>query len=390
MRIFTAVFSILLLVSCGNKKQEQVENIRPVKYGKVQKQTGNSTHTFSGEVVAKNEIDLSFKVSGTLSKLNIRLGDRIRKGQLIATIDPSDYSIQSNQAISQKEGSLANKQSAEANAKAAEAQLINAEATYQRVTKLYENNSLSLSEYQEAKAALDAAQAQYDAAVSQVKAADTQVTSANQQVKAANNQVGYTRLYAPISGVITKVNVDQNEVVNGGTKITTLSSTSELFVEVGIPERLIYKLKIGQKAYVILPALSDTKIEAAIEELAFASSQSTTYPVRFKIANTMNGIRPGMVAEVEFATESKTSGGAPKNTIIAPIKAIASGTAGNYAYRLIAEGKDGLYKAEKVRIEIGPLSNQGYIIDEGLDEGDMVAVAGLSFLYDGKVVKLLK
>lgn len=381
---------MMLLASCSNKQQEPVEYIRPVKFDQVLKQNGQITSSFSGEVVAKNDIELSFKVAGTVSKLNVKLGERIRKGQLIATIDPTDYSIQSNQAVSQKEGSLANKQSAEANAKAAEAQLINAQATYQRVAQLYENNSVALSEYQQAKAALDAAQAQYDAAISQVKAAETQISSANLQVQAANNQVSYTRLYAPIDGVITKVNIDENEVVSAGFDIATLSSISDLQVEVGIPERIINNLNIGQKATISIPSLPDKTFEAVITEIAYASSRSTTYPVKLKITNTEDVIRPGMAAEVAFIIETKAANILEKDNIIAPIKALASSTDGNYAYRLVPENEDGLYKVEKVTVQLGTISNQGYIIEEGLNAGDFVAVAGLNFLYDGKIVKLLK
>ncbi|MBK8490826.1 MAG: biotin/lipoyl-binding protein, partial [Saprospirales bacterium] len=118
-----------------------------------------------------------------MASINVKLGKKVRKGQLIATIDPSDYKIQSNQAVSQNEGAVAN-------AKAAEAQLISAKSTYDRVTKLYENNSVALSEYQQVKAAMDAAQAQYDAAKSQIN-------TTNQQLKAAGNQVSYTRLVSP-------------------------------------------------------------------------------------------------------------------------------------------------------------------------------------------------
>lgn len=381
---------MMLLASCSNKQQEPVEYIRPVKFDQVLKQNGQITSSFSGEVVAKNDIELSFKVAGTVSKLNVKLGERIRKGQLIATIDPTDYSIQSNQAVSQKEGSLANKQSAEANAKAAEAQLINAQATYQRVAKLYENNSVALSEYQQAKAALDAAQAQYDAAISQVKAAETQISSANLQVQAANNQVGYTRLYAPIDGVITKVNIDENEVASAGFDIATLSSTSDLQVEVGIPERVINNLNIGQKATISVPSISDKTFEAVIDEIAYASSRSTTYPVKLKIINTVDVIRPGMAAEVAFVIETNAAKTLVNDNLIAPIKALASSTEGNFVYRLVPENEDGLYKVEKVSVQIGTISNQRYIIEEGLNEGDFVAVAGLNFLYDGKIVKLLK
>lgn len=390
MRPSIVILSIIILTSCGKEPQKEAESIRAVKYAEVKKQTGQMSYSFSGEVKAKDEIELSFKVSGTLRALNVKLGQKVSKGQLLASIDPTDYSIQSNQAVSQKEGSIANKQSAEANAKAAQAQLINAREIYQRVAKLYENNSVALSEYQQAKAALDAAQAQYDAAISQVKAAETQISSANQQVQAANNQVGYTRLYAPINGVITNVKIDENEVVSAGIVIATLSSTNQMLVEVGVSESIINKLYVGQKAQVSLPSVSTALFEAVIDELAYASGHSTTYPVRLRLINTSDDIRPGMVTEVQFVIENKQTDKAANNFVISPIKAIASGTEENYVYRLVPENNDGLYKAEKVKVKLGIISNQGYVIESRLKEGDLVAVAGLNFLYDGKMVKLLK
>jgi len=229
MRLLVLLFLVLSFISCEEKTVETIKKIRPIKFSKIEPSTGAVTHTFSGVAKTQNETNLSFKVGGTLSAVQVELGDKVKRGQLIATIDPVDYNIQTNQAVSQKEGSIAN-------AKAAESQLINAKATYDRVARLYENNSVSLSEYQQAKAALDAAQAQYDAA-------NTQITAADQQLQAAGNQVNYTNLVAPMNGVITEVMAEANEVVNSGMVIATISSTGRPEVEVGMPEVFINKIK---------------------------------------------------------------------------------------------------------------------------------------------------
>jgi membrane fusion protein, multidrug efflux system len=374
MKLITTMFCMFLLISCGQKSVETEQEIRPVKYESVQSSARMETYAFSGEAKAQNETNLSFKVAGTLASVNVKLGDRVRKGQLIATIDPADYNIQSNQAVSQKEGAIAN-------AKAAEAQLINAKATYTRVAQLYEKNSVSLSEYQQAKAALDAAQAQYDAANSQIKTSD-------QQLRAAGNQVSYTRLLSPMDGVVTAVQVEANEIVNAGTLIAMVSSLGRPEVEVGVPEVVINKLKIGQQATIQFPALPEQVFKAEIAEIAFASEKSTTYPVILKMVNPADEIRPGMAAEVDFTLNSDK--GTSKQEIIAPIKSVASGTDGNYAFKLIPDGENGVYTAKKIAIELGDISANGYIIKKGLNDGDLVAVAGLRALYDGKKVKLLE
>lgn len=376
MRLLALLFLVLSLLSCQEKSMETAETIHPVKYAKVELATGMETYSFSGVAKAQNETNLSFKVAGTLSSVKVKLGDRVRKGQLIATIDPADYTIQTNQAVSQKEGAVAN-------SKATEAQLISAKATYDRVAQLYENNSVALSEYQQAKAALDAAKAQYDAANSQIKTTD-------QQLKAADNQVSYTRLVSPMDGVITDVQVEANEVVNAGTLIAMVSSLGRPEVEVGVPEVVINKLKIGQQATIQFPSLPKQLFEAEVVEIAFASEKSTTYPVILKIMNSADEIRPGMAAEVKFMVgtdERKT-----KNEMVAPLKAIASGTDGNYAFQLVPDKEEGVYVAKRVSLDLGAITEDGYgyIIKKGLSAGDFVAVAGLRSLYDGKKVKLLE
>lgn len=389
MRIPIMLFlTILSVFSCKEKTVPKEKAIRSIKYAKIQKSTGAETHTFSGSVIAKNEVALSFKVSGTLNSMNVKPGDKVKKGQIIATIDPTDYTIQSNQAVSQKEGAIANEQSAEANVKSAESQLINAQASYDRVAQLYENNSVALSEYQQTKASLDAAKAQYESAQSQLNSASTQVTTANQQLLSAANQVSYTQLYAPINGVITDVAVDANEMVGSGSPIAVVSSIDQMLVEVGVPEIFISRLKKGQAAIIKLPSLSEQSFEAEIVEIAFASGTTTTYPVKLKIINPIEEIRPGMATEVDF--EITTSQKIAKHLTIVPIKAVASGTEGNYVFRLVEDKEDGKYVAEKVSVQLGSITDNGYIINKGLNSGDLVAVAGLNSLYDGKIVKLLE
>lgn len=375
MRLLALLLLLLSLASCEEAAVEAAKEIRPVKYAKIDFSAQVESYTFSGVASAQNETNLSFKVGGTLSAVPVKLGAQVKKGQLIATIDPADYNIQTNQAVSQKEGAVAN-------AKVAESQLVSSRSTYERVAQLYENNSVALSEYQQAKAALDAAQAQYDAANSQIK-------TTNEQLRAADNQVSYTRLVAPMNGVVTAVQVEANEVVNAGTLIAKVSSLGRPEIQVGVPEAVINKLTIGQAATVTFTALPGQTFEAEIAEIAFASGNATTYPVVLNIVNSEEKIRPGMATEVRFIlgiTEAETS-----NTIIAPLKAIASGTAGNYAFKLVPdEQKDGVYIVKKVAVSLGTITENGYTIKAGLSKGDLVAVAGLSSLYDKKKVTLLE
>ena len=364
---------VLSCMACTDESTGPEKRIRPIKFSTITSATGVETHTFSGVAKAQNETILSFKVAGILSSVDVELGEKVKRGQLIATINPIDYDIQMKQAISQKEGAVAN-------AEAAESQLINAKATYERVTKLYENNSVALSEYQQAKASYDAAQAQYDAAIAQV-------STSNQQVQAADNQIAYTQLVSPINGVITEVEVEANEMVNAGTAIATVSSVGRPEVEVGVPEILINSITKGQKVNITIPAAPGQTFQGIVDKVAYASGNAPTYPVIVEIDRSIEQIRPGMAANVSFFLTP--TGAPPSANMIVPVEAVGMDNQGNFAFVLTGKGEQ-VYVAEKKAIVIGRLKPEGFELLQGLKEGERVAVAGLKSLMDGEEVKLLQ
>ncbi|MEL6277086.1 MAG: efflux RND transporter periplasmic adaptor subunit, partial [Bacteroidota bacterium] len=327
--------------------------------------------TFPGVAQAEKEANLSFRVSGTVRNLNIKLGDRVRKGQLIASLDPIDYSIQADQATASEKG-------AEANLQSAETTLINARANYQRIEKLYENNSVALSEFEQAKSSYESAQSQYEAA-------KTQVTSAEKQTQSARNQVNYTRLTAPFSGIITAVNIEANELVGSGSPIAILSSISKPEINVGIPENLISRIKKGQKADISFSVLPNQSFKGTVQEVSFAAGNAPTYPAIIRIDNASAEIRPGMAANVRFDLGDP---GAEKK-LVSPVKAIGSGADGNYAF-VLETTQEGSYKVNKRSVKVGDLLPDGFIVLDGLQEGDLVATAGIKSLLDGMEVTLLE
>lgn len=372
MRNLILIFLVLSLLSCEEKQVETIKKTRPIKYSKVELTSGVESHTFSAVAKAKNETKLSFKVAGTLSSVKVQLGDLVKKGQLIATIDPVDYNLQTNQAISQKEGSVAN-------AEAAKAQLINSKATYERVAKLYENNSISLSEYQQAKASLDAAKAQFDAANSQINTSD-------QQIQAAGNQVNYTRLISPMNGIITAVEVEDNEVVSSGMVIAKISSKGQPEVEVGVPEIFINKINKGQNVKITLPSISGHEYDGIVDRVSYASGNSPTYPVIVELDKSIKSVRPGMAANVKFQFEPDAENQPSK--LLIPVEAVGKDDKGNFVYAL-RQKADNVFTVEKKIITIGDLLPKGFAVKSGLEDGELVATAGLKSLINGQEVKLL-
>ena len=380
---FFLFFLAFSLISCSEKKEEPVAIIKPVKYEKIGYSTGNQIHSFPGVVKAEYETKLSFKVGGTLNAVKVELGDQVKKGQLIASIDPIDYTIQTDQARSQEEGSEANVQSAEANVKSAESQLINSRSSFERVEKLYENNSVPISDFQQAKSGYASSKAQYDAALAQLASAKTQVTTAGKQVQAAGNQANYTRLYAPMDGIITSVMVEANEGVGAGSPIAVLSSVGNPEIEVGVPEVLINDFKKGQQVTVEIPSIPNQAFNGKIQKVAFASGNSPTYPVIVSVNNSKQ-IRPGMAANVTFQFGSQQS--ATKKLVI-PAVSVGEDAKGNFVFLIVDTG-GGKTIVKKQPINVGKLTSEGFVVIKGLTVGQKIAVAGLQTLLEGQEVRL--
>ncbi len=368
---FVCLSTTCFVFSCGTKEEAPVEEtLRPIRYAKILETGSEKDQTFSGTVQSSKEAKLSFKVNGTINQLQVKVGDRVRQGQTLATIDAIDYSVQYDQAVAQLK-------SAETQVKSAESQRTNSQSNYQRVEKLYENNSVPLSEYEKAKTNFEAAQSQYDASVAQV-------TASQKQVESAGNQVQYARLKAPFAGVITMVNVEENELVGSGSPVATLSAEVKPEVTVGVPEIFIAQIKKGAKVGISFSILPDETFTGVISEVGFSAISGATYPVIVQIDKPSELMRPGMAATVSFHFGAAST---EKQFLVAPVKAVGEGTDGNFVF--VLETDQQAHKAVKRKVVIGDLLPTGFEVKEGLKAGEIVATAGLKSLLDGMRVKLM-
>ena len=363
---------LLLYTGCGSEAATaDLTQLRPIRYAEVGFSGAPESHTFSGIAQADRIAPLSFRVPGTINRLPIQIGQRIRKGGLIAIIDPIDYSIQFDQSKAQLK-------STQTQVKSAQSQLVASKSNYERMERLYENNSVPLSEFEQAKTSYEGAQSQYEAALAQV-------ATAEKQAQSARNQVNYTRLVAPFSGVITAVNVEENEQVNAGTPIAMLSSESQPEVSLGLPDQFISQVKSGEQVDIHFAVLPDQTFKGTISEVGFSASATSTYPVVVKLNQNNDAFRPGMAADVTFYFEQETKG---DPVLLTPVKSVGEGPEGHFAFVLGEEGK--AYQVKKRSIELGPLHPGGFEVISGLKEGDKVAIAGLSSLLDGMDVVLME
>jgi RND family efflux transporter MFP subunit len=247
--------------------------VRPVRYEIVRATGAGLSRTFTGVARAGSEATLSFRVTGTVMALAVSVGDRVAAGDLIAEVDPADYTILVKEA--------------EAGLRQAEAQASNAEADLRRVRGLYETNAASRDDLDAARAGAESARAQVEALV--------------QRLEMANRQVGYTRLLAPTAGAIAEVSVELNENVAAGQAVAMVTSGGRPEVEVAVSEGVIARVVTGQRVRVQFDALPDQALRGTVSEVGvMAGGTATTFPVTVALASSVAGVLPGMAASVTF------------------------------------------------------------------------------------------
>lgn len=346
----------LVLSGCSEDKKPVEETIRPVRYQAVSTSKGSRERIFSGTAKPALESKLSFKVAGTISLIDVNIGDVVNKNQLIATLDNKDYNL--------------TVQEAEAGLQQAKAQALNAASNYERIRTLYENDNVSKSD-------LDHSRAAYDSANAFVK-------SIQSKLALAKSQMSYTILSAPFSGAVTAVHVDENENIAAGHPVVSIASETKPEVSVAIPGILISKINVGGRVSVVFDALPGQSFDGVISEVGIAANRfATTYPVTISITATEAYIRPGMAASVTFVF---TSG--RKSTIIVPSHAVGEDTKGKFVF-IVTPGENNFGIVKRIPVKTGELVTDGLEVVEGLSENDLVVTAGISKLKTGMKVRML-
>lgn len=373
-----AVMLLILLLSClsgcsGGEKQEEEDAVRPVRYIVLQAEGLQKSRTFSGTVVAARKSTLSFKVSGTALNIPVKVGNRVQTGELLAKLDETDLKVE-------VESAGANLKTALADVQAARTAVNTSRSNYERVEKLYESDNVSLSEFEKALGDFETAKAQLQAAKSQAKTAQS-------KLEAAENQLAYTVLRAPYDGIINSVDIDENEEVRPGDPVLTLNELGKLEVLVNLSDMYIANIFQGMECLVSFPSFPGLTFSGSVSEIPYATVDSPTYPVKISLNSESEDIRPGMAADIFFTFTKNNAQNDMKNLFL-PVGAVGEDAGENFVYVLEQQAEDA-YTAQKRVIQLGTLTEKGFLVTKGLSEGEYVATSGLQVLLDGMEVRLM-
>ncbi len=343
-------------IGCGGEPQIP-EPVRPVKYAEVRPASAVRSQRFAGTARAGTEARLSFRTGGLIESIGVRAGDRVKAGQRLAALDSRDAAL----AYQKARAALEN----------ARVQKANAQSSLTRIRQLYQADNVSLAEYEQAKAGYAAAASSHE--------------SAEKSLDLQERQLRFNEIRAPVDGIVTAVNFEVNEVIQAGAPLVELSAGEDIEMEVGVPEGHIARIGNGDPVSVRFSALPGVEFAARVREISWALDASSTYPVRVRLDAPSPSIRPGMAGDAEF----RFGTGGPADPLVVPVKAVGEDASGRYVFVIDGVGQ-GVGTVQRRAVRVGSLVADGFVVEEGLAEGELVATAGLRSLMNGMKVRLLE
>lgn len=348
--------SMLLLAGCGEEPPQEEERVRAIKPYYVIEPAGGDVRRFSGTIVAAETSALSFSYPGTVQTVDVTQGDRVVKGQVLATLDPEPFDLEV--------------QAAESELASAKAEFQNATAELDRQRQLFDRGWV--------------AKAAYDKAVTAYESAEGTLSLMRSRLGIAERDRTNSSLTAPFDGVIAVRDVEPFVDVSPGQTVFQLDSDGAFEVNLSVPDKVVRRLAIGAPLAIDVRTVPGCGCTGRISEIGAASSEANAVSVTGAVLQGASGLLPGMAAEVGVQLASD---GGPRGLLV-PLVAIAAGDDAARGYVFKYDADEGVVRKTPIKGS-GSIDGNLVAVTEGVDAGDIVAAAGVSFLRDGQRVKLM-
>ena len=352
---------LIFVTSCGKEEAKGPEKtvVRPVKMMTLTSSGDISKLKFPGRVRAAQRVDMAFQVSGPLIKLPIKEGEQVKKGALLAQIDPKDFQTRLRKA----EGRLAR----------ANAMIERAQSDYDRILRIRKEDPGATSQ-----AMVDQKRAALDSRKADIKSLEAAVDG-------AKDQLSYTTLRAPFSGVIAKRYVDNFQEVRAKQSIASLQDITHIEILIDLPENVVATIKReSASVFAEFAAVPGKQYELEKKEFATEADPKTQ---TFRVVLTMEApegvnILPGMTASVVAQAQLGEGGG---EQYVIPAIAVFADEAGNSNLWVVDPDTMTVHKR---KVTTGNLTGKDSIrISEGLIPGEKIATTGVAQLREGMQVR---
>ena len=346
--------SLLALSAAGGGCSEQspptpeprLVNVVRASFGSTSNDVG-----YSGEVRARYETDLSFRVPGKIVARNVEVGSNVRQRDVLARLDREDQQL--------------NAQSAQSQLAAAKSEYQQSKAELERYTDLYQKQFISKAEFDRRENAYNVAKAKLD--------------QAQAQLAVTRNQTGYTDLSADHAGVVTAILIEVGQVVAAGQPVVKLARTGEREVDISIPENRLAELNAARRFDISLWANPDKIYDGKLRELSPSADPVTrTYAARISVRNADAAMKLGMTATVYLRGVRHAA------SVLLPATALFQKNGAPAVW--IVDPKNSQVKL--VPVGIGEYVEDNVTVLSGLAPGDLVVRAGVHKLFAGEKVRV--
>ena len=355
-----SLFSLVpLLTACGDDADEAEEILRSIRTITVSEPASGKLRRYSGVVEAAVNSSISFEVPGNVTDVKVEVGERVTKGQLLAVMD--------------KEIQELNVSAAQAAVGGAEVQLADARSALGRLQGVAARNAGFVS-----KRDMELAEAAYDGARKNLSYNRARLGQARRDLER-------TELRAPLDGVIAARYVDPFQEVQRGEPMFDLFVEGAMQASIGVPESEIDQITLGLHGEIRFPAISGQMHKGIVTEISKVAGTANAFPVKLTIEPRESDarVRPGITAEVTLLLGDDEG----DRAYLIPISAIVPGV-GSEKHVFVFDAATSTVR--KTAIEDDGIRGSSLVVNKGLKAGDIVAVAGVSFLRDGQKVRLMQ
>jgi RND family efflux transporter MFP subunit len=291
-----------------------------------------------------------------VDSVKVDIGDRVKKEQVLAVLDPEPYQLEVD---------------------AINAELVKARDNVAKTKAEYERQKRIFEQGAGAKRFVEVSEYEYKAAKSAVNYEISRLDQTKRDLRK-------TKLMAPYDGTIAWRAVEPNEEVRVGQKIFEINATGKMEVELAIPETTVDRLNIDDSATITFPTLPDKSTKGRISYIGGAAVKANAFPVKVELIGPNEKVKPGMTAEANLSIKDEDR----KSGYLVPLQAILPAQEANRGSAFVYDPETSTVKKTPVRFS--GTKQKKVLVEEGLAAGDIIAVAGVSFLSDGLKVKLMK
>jgi multidrug efflux pump subunit AcrA (membrane-fusion protein) len=391
-----ATIAVPMLAGCG-KKPAQGPPPLAVDATAAVRQNIATYLALDGQIAPLDQSTLAFQQSGTIVKINVNIGDMVRKGQLLATIDPRTLQAQLDQARAQAAQASASAtgsvvgypvqvQNNEAAVQTAKASLENAKLVYDQNKQLYKQGYVSETALQQSQANYVQAQQTYNNSVvglrnnavslQNVKSAQAQAVAASAQAQVLSTQLSQTYLYAPYDAVVANRLVDPGAYASPSQPVLQVARVDRVWINVNVPDEDLPFVHQGSFVTYQSTSLPGKKFSGPVQTVNLVPTAGTlSYLARLEVPNPGYVLRGGMLVTVTV-TKARAA-----NAIVVPRSAVAQTPNGNVVY-VVADNK-----AQAVPVRVGVQTDtMAQVISPSIRSGTMVITTRPDALKDGSVV----